>query len=479
MASKKALNAKNLEALGAARLAEIMIEVTEGDAEAKRHLRLELAGAHSSGAAASEIRKRLSTIARSSSFVEWDKIKKLIKDLELQRRAIIKQVAADDPAEAMELMWRFLELANSVFGRSDDGSGKLIYVFHTAVDDLGELAVAANADPEELADQVFNALIKNDYGQYDYLIRSMTTPLGDKGLNHLKKRIALLSDEPVPKPDQSDREIVSWGPGGPGYADEYAEQRRESTVNLALQEIADAQGDVDGFIAQKSATARTVPAVAAEIAGRLLAAGRLEEAWAAVEAVDKDRQRWIPFEWENMKIQVLDALGREEEAKQFQWSCFERSLNASHLRSYLKRLPDFDDMEAEEIALQHALQYSSVHQSLGFLMAWPSLDMAAELVLTRSVELDGTHYEILTHAADELMAKHPLASTVLRRELIDFALEKARSKRYKYAAGHLLDCETLSKSIEDYGSFETHKVYQRRLMSDHSRKSMFWELVET
>ena len=478
MASKKTLNAKNLEALGAARLAEIMIEITEGDAEAKRRLRLELAGAHGPGAAASEIRKRLSTIARSRSFIEWDKIKKLIKDLEIQRSAIVKQVATDDPAEAMELMWRFLALANSVFERSDDGSGRLIDVFHTAVDNLGELAVAANTEPEDLADQVYNALIKNDYGQFDYLIRSMTTSLGDKGFEHLKIRIAALSDEPVPKPDPSDREIVSWGRGGPGYADEYAERRRKSTVNLALQEIADAQRDVDGFIAQKSAAARTVPAVAAEIAGRLLAAGRLDEAWAAVDAVDKDKQGWIPFEWENMKIQVLDALGREEEAKQFQWACFERSLSASHLRSYLKSLPDFDDMEAEEIALKHALQFPSIHQSLGFLMAWPSLDKAAELVLTRAGELDGTHYEILTHAADELMAKHPLASTLLRRALIDFALEKARSKRYKYAARHLQDCETLSGSIDDFGSFETHEVYQHRLMSEHRRKSMFWEFFE-
>jgi len=99
-------------------------------------------------------------------------------------------------------------------------------------------------------------------------------------------------------------------------------------------------------------------------------------------------------------------------------------------------------------------------------------------VVTRSVELDGTHYEILTHAADELMAKHPLASTLLRRALIDFALERARSKRYKYAALHLQDCETLSRSIEDFGSFETHDNYQRRLMSEHRRKSMFWELVD-
>ena len=44
MASKKTLNAKNLAALGVARLSELLIEITKGDGTAKRRLRFELAG---------------------------------------------------------------------------------------------------------------------------------------------------------------------------------------------------------------------------------------------------------------------------------------------------------------------------------------------------------------------------------------------------------------------------------------------------
>jgi hypothetical protein len=36
------------------------------------------------------------------------------------RRAIVDQVASRLPAEGLELMWRFLELAESVFARCDD-----------------------------------------------------------------------------------------------------------------------------------------------------------------------------------------------------------------------------------------------------------------------------------------------------------------------------------------------------------------------
>ena len=46
MASKTTLNAKNLEALGAERLAQLLIEVSTGNAAAaKRKLRMALAGA--------------------------------------------------------------------------------------------------------------------------------------------------------------------------------------------------------------------------------------------------------------------------------------------------------------------------------------------------------------------------------------------------------------------------------------------------
>ena len=477
MTSKKTLNTQNLEALGAARLSELMIEITKGDVEVKRRLRLELAGAHGPGEAAKEIRKRLMTIARSNSFVEWDKIKKLIKDLEFQRSAIVNHVAKDNPVEALELMWRFVAIANSVFERCDDGSGRVVDVFHGAVDDLGEIALAADPDPNSLADQVFNALIENDYGQYDYLIRSVTPPLGLKGLDILKKQVVEFSKEPISKPTKANREVIGHGSSGPVYADDYAIRRRSSMVNLALLEIADAQGDVDAYIAQKSDNAKTVPAVATEIAGRLLAAGRVEEAWNAIEAVEEDRRGWIPFEWEQMRITVLEALDRSDEAQDFRWTCFERSLNGSHLRSYLKHLPDFEDMEAEERAIEFVLQHPSIHQSLSFLISWPNIEKAAELILTRANELDGDHYEILTPAADALEAKQFLAATLVRRALINFALVKGRSTRYQHAARHLHECASLAASIDDFLSFETHDTYLGRIKTEHSRKSMFWGLV--
>jgi hypothetical protein len=63
--------------------------------------------------------------------------------------------------------------------------------------------------------------------------------------------------------------------------------------------------------------------------------------------------------------------GRNGDAQTYRWKSYFQSLNTTRLKAFLKRLPDFDDVEAEEHALTHALTYPSVHQALLFLTSWP------------------------------------------------------------------------------------------------------------
>lgn len=480
MVSKTTLNTKNLEALGAERLAALLIEITTGNAAAKRRLRLELAGAQSPGELAKAVNKRLRTIARSRSFVAWQGVSALAADIDNQRHAIVETVAKADAKQALELLWWFMALARPIFERCDDSNGAVSGVFHRACADIGAVALAAKAGPVALADRAFDALCANDYGQFDGLIPVLAPALGPAGLEHLKRRMIDLSNRPVQRPADEDRVTIGWSSSGPLYADDMAERSRVSTVRTALKDIADAQGDVDGFISQYPETARKVPKIAAEIARRLLAAGRAEEAWQTIEASQRPkggRWDWPDFEWEDARIDVLDALGRAKDAQKARWDCFQRALSAPHLRAYLKRLPDFDDVEAEEKALDFAQGAQDLLQALHFLVHWPALDRAADLVIRRAKELDGDHYEILTPAADAMAAKHPLAATLLLRAMIDFALTQGRSNRYKHAARHLLECSSLSSAIRDFGAIEAHDAYEARLRQEHGKKSSFWSLI--
>ncbi len=477
MASKRKVNPNNLEALGAKRLAELLMELAEDDAAVSRRLRLELVATEAPEHVAAAVRKRLGQIVRARSFVDWRKICDLASDLETLRRTIVDRVARIDATEALELMWRFMELAESVQERCDDSNGAVGDVFRTACHDLGLLAQAAKPDPIVLSDRVFAALNVNGYGQYDNLIEALALALGNKGLDHLKTRFIELSKTPVEKPPPDRRNVIGWGAGGPMYEDEVDAHSRESTIRLALQEIADAQGDVDAFIAQYDEKTRKVPTIAAEIARRLLAADRAAEALQTVEAAEHRRNEWPDFEWEDVRIDTLEALGRNDEAQTARWSCFERALSAEHLRAYLKRLPDFDDFETEQRALDQAARHKSILQALAFLISWPAVERAARLVVGRAGELDGDRYEILSPAADALVGKYPLATTLVLRAMIDFTLTKARSSRYRHAARHLIECASLASSIADFGTFETHDAYVARLKAEHGRKSGFWSLI--
>ncbi|MEK1892986.1 MAG: DUF6880 family protein [Rhizobium sp.] len=473
MAPKTTLNAKNLEVLGAERLAELLIEISTGSAATKRRLRIELAGKQSSAEVAREVTKRLSSIERSRSVINWRRVKALKSDLETQRHVIVDTIASSDPDEALAVMWRFMGLARSIFERCDDGNGTIMHVFYQTCVDLGTIANAAKPDPRLLAEQTFRALQDNDYGQYDRLIENLSPALGPEGLDRLKSLFDDWAKAPVDTPAEAGRVVIGWGSSGPVYEDEINLRHRNSTIRSALEQIADAQGDVDAFIAQQSEQARSVPMIAAEIAQRLLKADRAEEAWDAINRVEM-KGRPAPFEWEEARLDVLEALSQRDEAQAFRWQCFEQSLNERHLRAFLKRLPDFDDLEAEENAFNYVSRFQDVHQALAFLVSWPALDKAATLVRTRAAELDGDHYELLTPASEHLQQKYPLAATIALRAMIDFTLDRAKSSRYRFAARHLVECERLSTKISDFDTFTSHPGYVAELRGKHAKKTGFW-----
>lgn len=425
MASKGKVNRDNLEALGVQRLAELLMDVAESDATVKRRLRLELAAKAAPERLAAEVRKRLGQIERARAFVDRRSCRGVAADLETQRRTIVDQVANIDADEALELMWRFMDLAESVHDRCDDSDGVIGGVFQMACRDLGPLAQAAKSDPIALANRAFAAINHNGYGQYDDLIEVLAPALGDEGLASLKTQVVELSRTPVEKPPEGEREVVGWGMAGAIYRDEIQAGSRKSTVRLALQDIADAQGDVAAFIAQYDEAARKVPQIATEIARRLLTAGRAQEALQTLEKAERRRNGWPDFYWEDARIEVLDALARKDDAQAARWSCFERTFSIEHLRAYLERLPDFEDVEAEDRALAHVLGGKDITHALAFLVAWPALDHAARLVTQRAAELDGDDYEVLSPAADALAGKHPLAATLVLRAMIDFTLAEA------------------------------------------------------
>ena len=170
----------------------------------------------------------------------------------------------------------------------------------------------------------------------------------------------------------------------------------------------------------------------------------------------------------------MQAMGQTDAARAFMWTCFARSLNAEHLRAWLAGLPDFEDVAAEDQALEHAQGFESFTTALHFLMTWPAFAQAAALITSRAAEIDGNHYELLGPASEALEEKYPLAATLLKRGLINFALKNGRVKRYPHAARHLRECKNLAARIDAFAPFETHEAFVADLRSVHGKKTSFW-----
>jgi len=323
---------------------------------------------------------------------------------------------------------------------------------------LGQVALAAGGKPQNLADQVYAAVVSNSYGQFDPIVRDLGPALGPEGLAHLRLRLETLRQQNSGSTRDKSKPI--W------------------LVSIAMLDIADALGDAEAYLAEyrdHSPEALTVPAIAAMVATRLTKAGRAEEALTLLQAADPrpGLRRTGAEEWCDARLVALDALGRSDEAQAQRWDFALKELSARHLRDYLKRLPAFEDMPAEEKALDLVADHDDLEEALWFLLHWPEPHRAARLVLAAPKPLNGDRYFLLAPLAELLEKRQPLAATVCLRAMINFTLKVARSKRYPHAARHLETCHRLAAAINDWGELVDHRSYMLQLRRDHDRKRGF------
>lgn len=438
--SRKTVNEANLEALGAPRLAAVLMSAAEDDPTLKRRLRMELASEVGPEDLAAEIAKRLTAIEGRRSRVHWRKYKAFAHDLDLQRGMIAGPLATLDAKLGLACLWRFIGLAGDAMGATDDSKGLVEAVFRAAVTDLGDILPRTKPDPDSLADQVVTALETDRDELLDGLVGVIAPGLPPAALTALRDRLrAAFQGRSRPPP----------------------------TLARALRDVADAQGDVEGYIAAVPLAEAKLPAAGAEIARRLLAAGRTEDALVALtrSAPPAGARALLPgaHDWEDIYLDALEADGQAALAQDIRWTAFEARLATDRLRAFLKRLPDFDDVEAEEKAMAHAETFPNFSDALAFFTDWPAAPQAARLVLARPDQIDPHRPELIDAAARLLEARHPLAATLLLRAAVLDTLRWNRVDRLKEANRQLAEMESLSVQVGDWGRVESHEDYMARL----------------
>ena len=476
--SKKTLNQTNLEKLGVEKLAALVMDLVQGSAPLQRRARMELSAAQGPGEVAADLRKRFASLRRSTSFVDWRKQRALVKDLESLLGMIENTIAPHDANEAFELLWSFLQLSPSVYERTDDSNGAVGGVMSEAVDLIARISPAISKDRTALAERILDAVTDAGYGEFDGIIPATAEALGQEGLEHLKRITQAWAGAPP-----TEHELEQYrGYGLVDSAEDSVRRNKQATRSIILADVADAQGDVDAYMARYSVEQLTYGTIAPDVARRLLDAGRVDEAFDIVtraRAAEAGKPfRMVRYDLDAAYEECLEKQGKTEELKAHLWSTFEETLSASCLRKYLRLLPDFDDIEAEEAALAFAEAYPHLGAAISLLVDWPSHERAARVVVARAEDLNGDSYHTLTAAADALEAEHPLAATLMRRAMVLDTLNGGKSKRYRYAARHLAECQSCDAAIEDYGDHPSHTQFLEMLKQEHGRKYGFWRLAE-
>ena len=125
MARGKALTAEELAKLGAKQLATLLVEACENDPQLRRRIEIVLATKRGPDELEGTLAKRIMSLSRARTFIDWREVAKLEADLAILRDGIVTQLGAEDPRSASELMWRLLAAAKPTFERVDDSSGKV------------------------------------------------------------------------------------------------------------------------------------------------------------------------------------------------------------------------------------------------------------------------------------------------------------------------------------------------------------------
>lgn len=435
--SRKTLTRANLEALGAERLAEILLAAADEDANLKHRLRMNLAGEVSAEELAAEIGKRVAALETRRSRVSTRGYRGFVRDLDLQHTMIVGPLAELDPKLALGLLWRFLALAPAMFGLTRDARGQVAEIFQASLASLASLIGKADPDPSDLADRVVGLIDNDPAGRTLELVALIGPSLSAPARAALRTEVGAL----------------------------LVKKKRSERLRLDARILAELDGDVDGFIATLSEAEKTDPAIGASVALQMIAARRFKDAEAALRGSTPPAEREARgrAEWEDAQIALADASGQTELAQELRWAAFERTLRVQPLRDHLRRLSGFDDVEAEARAMDSALGYPRFSDALAFLIAWPSITDAAKLVLARADEIEPGRVELLEAAVVALEVRHPVAASLLLRAMVSDTLRWSRTDRAE-AARHQIDhLAALAAGHPDWGTQETHQAFVERV----------------
>jgi hypothetical protein len=391
----------------------------------------------------SAIKQEISSLKRSTRFVDYYGSDALADQLDQLRLRIMEDLTEKSPEDALKLMHDFLNLHAKTIERCDDSNGTVAGVFTDSCKDLGATYAKVGKPIEEVAEIVFNIFMKDDYSVCSYVIMNFKEALGKEGLSLLHSKFRKL--------DTTNYNIIR-----------------------GLKNIADCQKNIEAYIeACNLKHARFPDRDYIEIATRLIDAWKATEALEWLDKVDTNNNA-LQAEFIPLKIKALELNGNYDEAEQERIVWFDKTLSPEVYGQILSNAkPEFKE-EFKKSALEMAFNFSNPHVAINFLVQAQEFEECGRFVSLKINQLSGDNYYTLRPAAKILQQIDPLASTLLYRKMVQPVLDKTKSKYYSYAAQDLALCTVLSTKVNDWKEYEPHDNYFTQMNETHKRKVSFW-----
>ena len=312
-----------LVGLGVERLATMLVEHAATDTSLARKLKLALAAGAGEDSLVKALAQRIRELGRDDRFIESERSVLVRREIDQIRAAIVDDLAPRAPRIGADLLADLVHTSDEVFERADDSGGAIGDIYREAIEDWGRVwCRIPGRRPEALAATVLREFRDDDYGIKDGIIAAFADALGESGLEALRRLLeAEIEKLPVPQPKAEG----SW-------------DHERFALARGLAEVADARHDVDAYVEAVSLGGHPERR-AIEVARRMLAAGRPSEALDWLDRAGGRRHGPGQPGDIDLRIEALEALGRDAEAQAARWDWFGRTLSLDHFRDYIERIP--------------------------------------------------------------------------------------------------------------------------------------------
>ncbi|GAB4375734.1 MAG: hypothetical protein Kow0062_15130 [Acidobacteriota bacterium] len=348
-------------------------------------------------------------------------------------RSVGRMLASGHPERGLELIqeiawetWRRMEDA-------DDRDGVLGSLVHEILLEwVKGWSEIEGRDRTQIARQLFAWLVEDAGAATSRLVVEARQALGPAGLTELRRLL-----EPALEERKARRATGEGGVDAFAHDDPVA-----SRLASALREVAEALGDLDGFLALCRPDGGDGHAVLLA-ANRLVHEGRLE---AALEWVTRGLPASAGSDraaLEDLRIKLLVHLDRRREAAEAAWQAFLREPGGASFRRLVESVGETTRADWRKRALEAVEAGADATALVDVIVAAEEAERLAHRLETAPEFVLSASSRSLGQAARLLARRYPEASARIETDLAERILRDGDSRRYDRVLEHLRRAQSL------------------------------------